>query len=281
MDGFYRQMKKRFQEGGNNDAILKSEIENSQIQSQGSIDQRFPYVHNPTSSSERFARMINISKQGDAASDSLTNVNIGRANQITNPALKEEMLNRINSREFPNYDSPNVNPPLPNKHTVEFDDGSTDLNTVKYRDYLQKGGPKRKTITAEAFAAKQAAKKPPWWVKSAKQKAEFAKKRANYKKENPLSKELKATIGKNKAKAELDKRKWDSYLKSVSSKTDMSGRIRKPIVEPKIKRVRKPVDPAKQAYLDAGLNPNYVSGYHKKGTFKKQYGGATGPNGIL
>jgi len=136
MDGFYKQMKKRFQEGGNNDAKLKEEIENAQIQSKGSIDQRFPVIHNPTSSKERMTRYIDLTKKYNEATDSLTNVNTNRANQITNPALREEMLNRINSGEFPNYDSPNAKQNIPGKHTVEYEDGTTDLS----RGELKRGG---------------------------------------------------------------------------------------------------------------------------------------------
>ena len=140
--------------------------------------------------------------------------------------------------------------------------------------------PVKKIITAAAFAARQAKKKKFKWIDSkisptAKQKAETAKRQAAYRKANPLSKKSKAQIKKNKAKEALDKKKWNTYQKSIASKTDMSGRPIKPKVKPKVKRTRKKVDPARKAYLDAGLEPNYIGqGYHKNSPFRKQYGGA-------
>ena len=139
--------------------------------------------------------------------------------------------------------------------------------------------PIKKTITAAAFAARQAKKKKLKWIDSkisptAKQKAKTAKIQAANRKARPLSKESKASIKKNKAKEALDKKKWQAYQKSVSSGKDMSDRVIKVKPKPKVKRTRKKVDPARKAYLDAGLEPNYIGqGYHKNSPFRKQYGG--------
>ena len=138
-----------YQDGGDSeddeiDALLKRKIEDAQIKSKGSIDQRFPVIYDQFSDSIRAQRYIDKSKEFRAANDSLMNENMIRANEIVNPALREEMINRIQSNEFPNYRSKFVNPPVEGAHVVEFPDGTTDLNpSPKYKeiaDQYQTGG---------------------------------------------------------------------------------------------------------------------------------------------
>jgi hypothetical protein len=129
-----------YQDGGDSkddeiDAFLKRKIEDAQIKSRGSIDQRFPVIFDHFSDSLRTQRYIDLERESRAANDSLMNENMIRANEIVNPALREEMINRIQSGEFPNYRSKFVNPPVEGAHLVEFPDGTTNLNpSPKYKE---------------------------------------------------------------------------------------------------------------------------------------------------